>query len=158
KGCVTRCVAMTSALLGACVALASMASIDCGGARTPSGQALPPQAVAFPALRFAPDKPSYLVTAKSVQAFQATAGDLVDSFGMLSGVTRSDLSHDLERLLAVDPLSAEGAAKVGIDPNGGVAMFSEGLEPTFAVHLSQPETTQGFFDHLRDLGIRTQSV
>jgi len=140
---------------GALIAIAAACGPRHGATSAPT---LPPEATEFPALRFVPDKPTYILTAKTVRDAQRGWKDTIESFGMVVGVTTSEVSRELEQVLAVDPLSVEGAAKLGVDPDGGLAMFSEATDPTFVVHLAAPEAAQAFFDHLRDTGLRTQSV
>src|SRR5258706_390058 len=116
------------------------------------------EAAEFPALRFVPAKPTYLLAAHTVADAQRALVDIVESFGMVAGITRSEVSHELERLLSIDPLSPDVGGKLGVDLAGGFVVYSEALEPTFVIHLSAPEAAKAFFDHLLDQGIRTQSV
>jgi hypothetical protein len=113
----------------------------------------------FAALAWAPDQPTYLWTARSVRDAQRSIDDVIDSFGMLSGATAEDAGHALEHLLSVDPLSETGTQRLGIDPGGSIAMFSEGLDPTIVVQLASPDTTRAFFDSVKSQnGVATQSV
>ena len=113
----------------------------------------------FAALAFAPDQPTYLWTAHSVSAAQRSINDVIDSFGMLAGATSADAGSALEHLLSVDPLSEIGTQRLGVDPSGSIAMFSEGLDPTIVVQLASPDITRAFFDSVKSQnGVATQSV
>jgi hypothetical protein len=113
----------------------------------------------FAALAFAPDQPTYLWTAHSVGDAQRSIDDVIDSFGMLAGATSADAGHALEHLLSVDPLSETGTQRLGVDPAGSIAMFSEGLDPTIVAQLASPDTTRAFFDSVKaQNGVATQSV
>jgi hypothetical protein len=113
----------------------------------------------FAALAWAPDQPTYLWTAHSVTDAQRSIDDVIDSFGMLSGATAEDAGRALEHLLSVDPLSATGTQRLGVDPAGSIAMFSDGLDPTIVVQLASPDTTRAFFDSVKATnGVATQSI
>jgi hypothetical protein len=139
--------------------VAAAVSGGCGGKTTGAhGPPIVAEAAEFPAVRFVPDKPTYVVAAHSVRDAQRALTDVIESFGMLAGVTSSQASHELQQLLAVDPLSAELGTTLGVDLGGGFVLFSEALDPTFVVHLAAPEAAQAFFEHVREMGIPTQSV
>jgi hypothetical protein len=129
----------------------------CGGAQNASHSAAQPSAeeAQYPALHWAPDAPTYLVTAPRVRDAQRAIRDLVDSLGMVGRVTPEELGSAARELLGVDPLGDEVATKLGVDLDGGIAMFSESWSPTFVVHLAAPATTRAFFAHLRDLGMHS---
>lgn len=147
---------MRFALLAAIAALCGGTS--CGSARTASHSAPPAALAAFPATRWVPEKPTYVLAAPSVKDAQRSLRDTVDSIGMFGGVGVADVSAALSRLLSVDPLSTEALAGMGIDVEGGLAMFSDSLSPTFVVRLAAPDQTNAFFDRLRERGMVTQSV
>ena len=117
-----------------------------------------PDVAEFAALAWVPDRPTYLMTAHTVREAQRSIDDVIDSFGMLVGATADDAGHGLEQLLSVDPLSESGTTKLGIDPVGSIAMFSEGLDPTIVVRLASPETATGFFEGVKTRGVRTQAI
>jgi hypothetical protein len=125
----------------------------CGGqAAAPRPPEPPPAAAGYPATRFVPAQPTYVLAAASMRDFQRTASGMLDSLG-----AAQETSQLLSRLLAVDPLSPDQTGAMGVDPDGGVAMFSEDLEPTIVVHLSSPDATHTFFDQQRDRGMRARS-
>jgi hypothetical protein len=105
-----------------------------------------------------PDKPTYVVAAHSVRDAQRALTDVIETFGMLGDVTTSEVSHELQQLLGIDPIAADVGTKLGVDLAGGFVVFSEALDPTFVVHLSAPEAAQAFFEQLRERGVPTQSV
>ena len=126
----------------------------CGGPQNASHPAdQPPEVAAYPALRWAPDAPTYLVSAHTVKDGQRAIRDAIDSFGMLALATPADVSAAMQAALGVDPLGPDLGAKLGVDLDGGVAVFSEGLSPTLVVHLAAPAATRAFFARLPALGV-----
>lgn len=147
---------MRFALLAAVAALCG--GISCGSARTTSHSAPPAALAVFPATRWVPANPTYVLAAPSVKAAQRSLRDSIDSIGMFVGVELSEVSAELARLIAVDPLNTEALTAMGIDVEGGLAVFSEDVSPTFVVRLSAPEQIHAFFDRQRERGMVTQSV
>jgi hypothetical protein len=143
------------------LALLSLAvSTACIGSRTVGGPSVA-GAPAFPeyaATRWIPAKPSYVVAAKSFTNAQHAVRDFADSFGMFVGVDARGMSHALQDVISIDPLSPDPIAGLGVDLAGGFAVFSEDVNPTFVFHLSAPQQIQAFFDHQRQRGMVTQSV
>lgn len=146
---------MRFALLAAVFALCGG---SCGSPRPASHSAPPAALAAFPATRWVPANPTYLVAAPTVKDAQRSLRDTIDSIGMIGGVEVSEVSAELSRLIAVDPLSTEALTAMGIDVEGGLAMFSEDVSPTFVVRVSAPDQIQAFFDRQRERGMVTQSV
>lgn len=146
---------MRSAIL---VLHASLLLVACGGGHPAGHPMAPTVAKAYPATRWVPAHATYVFSAPTVKQAQRSLRDVIESLGILAGVELAEVSRELERMISVDPLSADPLGAMGIDLDGGVAMFSEALSPTFVVHLTSPEQTAGFFDHLREGGLVTQSV
>jgi hypothetical protein len=145
------------AVSGALSGLVSGAA-GCAGKRHvgPTG----PGAVAtvFPAARWVPGRPTYVFAAPTMRQAQHAFHDVADTFGMALDIDMSEMSSVLTRILGVDPLNAEAVAHIGVDLEGGVAMFSDDIDPTFAVHLTGPEAFHAFLDDQRQKGLVTQSV
>ncbi len=130
----------------------------CGGpAKPPSGPPAPPVAE-IAATAWVPAEPTYLFAAPKVRDAQRAVRDAIDGLGMMAGVDAAVASRALERLIAVDALNADPSAAVGVDVDGGIAIFSEELDPTIVVHLAAPAAIQQFFDQQRQRGLVTQSV
>lgn len=149
------------AILAVCVAL------GCGGnARGASGAGrtgapavvLPESARHYPVTRFLPDRPSYAVVAPSVRTVQRALRDALDVLGAPSGLGAEHLGRELEERYAVDPLGADSLARIGIDVEAGIAVFSEAVNPTFVVRLAAPAEFQRWVETLRGDGMRTSSV
>jgi hypothetical protein len=139
--------------------LAILAAIALGcGSHPPAHPAPPPAASAFPATRWVPAHPTYVLASATVTDAQRSLRDVIDSLGMLAGIDLGDVSRGLHAALAVDPLSPDQVAEIGVDLNGGIAMFSEDVSPTFVLHLASSDQLQAFFDRQRARGLRTQSV
>ena len=129
----------------------------CGGhAAAPHTAA--PAASAFAAARWIPAHPTYVFAAPTLREAQHALSDAADALAPALGGSASDLSHALVALLAVDPLDEDAVAAIGVDPGGGVAMFSQQIDPTFVVHLAAPDALAAFFDRQREHGLVTHSV
>lgn len=133
-------------------------ALGCHGSVQPSHVAPPPVAKEFPATRWVPANPTYVLASPTVKEAQRSVRDIVDSLGVLGGVDAAEVSSELGRLIAVDPLNPDALTGMGIDLDGGIVMFSEDVAPTFVVHLSSPEAVQAFFERQRERGLVTQSV
>ncbi len=129
-----------------------------GPAKAPKspGNAAPVPGLAVSA--FVPDRPSYLLAAPKLRDAQAGIRGAIDALGIPAGVDAQMASQALQGLLDLDPLNADPSAAVGIDVDGGVAIFSENLDPTIVVHLASPQATEAFFERERKRGMVTQSV
>jgi hypothetical protein len=134
------------------------AVLACSGPPRATAPNPPAAAHEYPAIRFIPARPTYVLAARTVRDAQRGAIDVIDSLGMIGDVDAGAVSGALARVLGVDPLSPEAVTAIGVDPAGGIAMFSEAVNPTFVVHLSAPAQTQAFFEQLRERGMPTQSV
>jgi hypothetical protein len=108
--------------------------------------------------RWVPAHPTYLVASTKLRDAQRAARGALDSLGMLAGTDAAATSKILEFVLAVDPLNEAPATQLGVDLDGGFAMFSEDIDPTFVVHLTAPDALAAFFDKQRQRGMITQSV
>ena len=130
----------------------------CGGAQNPSNSgdhpAIPTD---YGALRWVPDAPTYVMSATSVSDGQRAIRDVIESLGILARATPDDVSRAAHELLGIDPLGSDLAQLMGVDLAGGIAMFSEDVSPTFALHLAKPDVTHAFFDHLRSIGMHSTS-
>lgn len=110
----------------------------------------------FPGSRWVPAKPTYVVAAASFRDAQSAFRDSFDILGMVMGGEPADVSMALQHVLGVDPLSSEAVAQIGVDVGGPVVAFSEDIDPTFVVHLSDPSALTGFLDRQRQ-GLRMTS-
>lgn len=149
-GCVTISPAMRA------LVIALLVATGCGGKSQVAGP--PAAATVFPAARWVPGQPTYVLAARTMRDAQRAFGDVVDTFGMAIGADRTSLSAMLTRMLAFDPLSADAVADIGVDLDGGIAVFSDGVDPTFAVHLSSPPALHAFIERQRQRGLVTQSA
>jgi hypothetical protein len=137
------------------LALAVIAA--CGSPHT-SGPSVPEPAGAFPAARWVPASPTYVIAAHTVRDGQRAVRELIDSFGVLGEYDSKVAGQGLAFMLAVNPLDPDPVAGIGFDLEGGIALFSEDVNPTFVAHLSAPEQLQAFFDQQRKKGLVTTSV
>ncbi|HEU4730433.1 MAG TPA: hypothetical protein VFT22_21190, partial [Kofleriaceae bacterium] len=141
--------------------LAVLAVIALGCGSQASRSAAPAQSAAasrFPATRWAPARPTYLIASHTLVDAQRSLRDLIDLAGVVAGVDPHDVERGVQSTLGVDALHGDPLAAIGVDVQGGWAMFSEDLSPTMVVHLSAPELMTAFLDHQRERGLVTQSV
>ncbi|MBS1122956.1 MAG: hypothetical protein H6Q90_5184 [Deltaproteobacteria bacterium] len=134
------------------------AVLACSGSPRATAPQAPPVARDYPATRWIPAKPTYALSARSVRDAQRAMLDVIDSFGMFGDVDAGQVSGALGQLLGVDALSAPALTAIGVDLAGGVAVFSQAVNPTFVIHLADPAQMQAFFEQLRQRGMSTQSV
>jgi hypothetical protein len=101
----------------------ALIAAGCGGKSAPPKGPSGPAAIApdFAATRWVPAQPTYVFALKSLH----------DLEGVAAGFASPD---DVKAALGQ-------ATTMGIDVDGGVALFSEGLDPTLVVHLAAPDTT-----------------
>ena len=136
-------------------------ALGCSGGhhgKTPTGAAGLQETPGFAATRWVPSKATYALSTHNVKEAQQVIRDVVGSFGIPLGVTERDVARGLENLLGVDALSVDALRAIGVDPEGGFALFSDDIDPTLAVHLSAPDALPAFFDKLHTRGMVSQSV
>ena len=129
-----------------------------GHGTTTGGPTAPQEAPGFTATRWIPAKPTYAISSHTVVDAQHAIKDLAGSFGFLWDATEANISRGLAKVLGVDALSVEALRAIGVDPEGGFALFSDDVDPTLAVHLSAPDALPAFFDKLHGQGMVSQSV
>lgn len=110
----------------------------------------------FPGSRWVPANPTYLLTAASFREAQASFAASIDVLGMAVGGEPAEASAAFQQMLGVDPLNIDAVAQIGVDVAGPVIVFSEDVDPTFVVHLSDPAALQAFLDRQRQ-GLRMTS-
>lgn len=123
----------------------------------PSPPAPPAAAAGYAATRWVPARPTYLLAARSVRDGQRALGEAAGSLGVALGVDASELSHLFTQVLGVDALSPDKVAAIGVDLDGGLALFSDDLDPTFVVHINAPDLLAQYFDGERRRGLVTRS-
>jgi hypothetical protein len=145
-----------AAMRALAIALVLVAA-GCGGKRQ-VGPGGPGAALPFPAARFVPATPTYVFASRTVRDAQRAFGDAIDTLGIIGGVDRAQVSAALTQVLQVDPLSADAMSGIGVDLDGGVAVFSAEIDPTLVVQVAQPQLLQDFIARQRQRGMATQSV
>lgn len=107
------------------------------GVDQPANAPTPPAVPGYTATRFIPPDTTYVVTAASLRTFQDSVGGLID------GVSILPLGSALHGL-PIDPFDPHTTEDLSLDLDGGVALFSETLNPTLAVHLLNPKKTSAW--------------
>ena len=154
RGCVANSRSMIMRLiLGLCAA----ALLACGGGKPHKTPTSDTSAVrAYSATRWIPGGASYAVTALTVRDAQRGVRDLIETFGVLAGVTVEEVSAELTQMLLVDPLSPESMTSIGVDLEGGFALFSESYNPTMVARLASPPAFRAFIE--KQTNLKLQSV
>ena len=127
------------------------------GSPTGAHKPIAPPPAAFPGAQWIPARPTYLLASRHVRDAQRGLRDAIDSFGMIGNLDPYEVSRSIQQVISVDALSPEALTNIGVDVDGGFALFSEDLNPTLVVHLSGAEQFQAFIDHNRASGLATQS-
>jgi len=140
------------------VIVAVVLAAACGGGSGTRSQppAAHPVASTYAATRWIPARPTYAIGARTVRDAQRGLRDVIESFGALVDVGLPEVSGALRAILLVDPLAPDALAAIGVDVEGGIAVFSEDLSPTVVVHLAAPAQFQAFLD--QQTALRTQTV
>lgn len=136
-----------STILALCVACS-------GGSTKPKA----PEGAAggYTATRWVPGNASFVLTARTVREAQQGVRNLVETVLPLTGLSVDELSRELGETLQVDPLSPDGLANIGIDLEGGVAVFSDNFNPTIVARLSSAPAFRAFIE--RQPNLKMQSV
>lgn len=144
--------------------LVALGTVGCGGGRPQAQQAapvaivLPESAKRYPATRFLPAKPTYAIAARTVRDAQRSVRDAFDGLGPLFAIDAAAVGRELLRMFAIDPLDPDALEDIGVDLDGGIAVFSEGVNPNIVVRLKSPAQLQSWVETLRGHGMGTQSV
>jgi hypothetical protein len=117
------------------IVIALIFAAGCGG-KPKAGTTGAAAAAAFPAARWVPATPTYVFAAPSMRDAQRALGEVIDP-------------ALLTQVVGVDLTNAEALTQIGIDVDGGMAVFSAEIDPTLVVHLSSPQAMQGFIDKQR---------
>jgi hypothetical protein len=128
----------------------------CGGSHKAPGPGGATASNVFPGSRWVPAKPTYVLAAASFRDAQSAFRDAIDITGVAVGGEPADVARALQQVLGVDPLSIDAVAQIGVDVGGPVVAFSEDIDPTFVVHLSDPTALTAFLDRQRQ-GLRMTS-
>lgn len=112
----------------------------------------------YSALAWVPERPTYMMTAHTVREAQRSVADVVDSFGMVVGANADGVGQELEQVLGVNPLAETGTQKLGVDPAGSIALYSEATDPTIVIRLAAPDVARAFFDLAKTRGGKSRSL
>jgi hypothetical protein len=119
--------------------IALILATGCGGKRQVGPAGPPPAAAAFPAARWVPATPTYVFAARTMRDAQRAVGELVDP-------------AVVAQVVGVDLTNPDALAQIGLDVDGGMALFSAEIDPTLVVHLANPQAAQAFIDQQRGRG------
>ncbi len=132
--------------------------LGCGGSSSPAAPRAAQAVGPYAATRWIPARPTYAIGARTFRDAQRGLRDLVESFGPLVELDVEDISQGLRAVLRVDALSPDAVAAIGVDLEGGFAVFSESVNPTIVVRLASAAQFQAFIEQQQQAGLRTQSV
>lgn len=146
---------MTQVICRVVLALCAVSLSACSGGRSakPTG---PATAVGgFSATRWVPGNVSYLLTARTNREAQQSVRDLIETFGPFINLGIDEVSREITRVLLVDTLSPEAVSGIGIDLEGGFAVFSEGYNPTVVTKLASAQAFRAFIERQQDLKLQS---
>jgi len=132
----------------------------CGPKSTGSGPstgAMPAPVARYAGLRWVPADATYVIATHRTEDAVLIARELVDVLGLAGEFDAAQVGRDSARALGgLDVLSTADLAEHGIDVTRGVAIFSRGLSPTFAVPLADPQRFAAFIEEQRRGGAVVQ--
>ena len=146
---------MTHVINRVILVLCAAALLACGAKSNRTGPSGSAAVGAYTATRWIPAKASYAITSRTVREAQQGVRDLIETFGVLADVSVAKVSEELTKIMFVDPLSPEAATSIGIDLDGGFAMFSDAYNPTLVARLASAPAFRAFIER-QDL--KMQSV
>jgi hypothetical protein len=127
-----------------------------GGGGGGAGGPMPAAVSVYAGLRWVPADATYVVAARRSEDAVVLLKSAVDALGIVAEFDASELSRDSERELGFDVLSPEAYAEMGVDLERGIAVWSRGLGPSFAVPLADPQRTAAEIERRRGPGTVVQ--
>ncbi|MBZ0238821.1 MAG: hypothetical protein K8M05_41305, partial [Deltaproteobacteria bacterium] len=134
----------------------------CGPKEGPSGPgggaggAMPAAVSAYAGLRWVPADATYVVAARRTEDAVVLLKSAVDALGIVGEFDAAELSRESQDELGFDVLSAEAYADMGVDLDRGLAVWSRGLGPSFAVPLADPQRLAAEIERRRGPGTVVQ--
>ena len=130
--------------------------VACGPRSGAKGPSSPVDVGAYAALRWVPADATYVVAARSTEDATVVLREMINVVGILIDADADAAASAMRRELGFDILSGGSLADIGVDRDGGAAVFSQGLSPTVAVKLSDPARVTELIDRLREGGAAVQ--
>lgn len=144
-------------MLGRAVRLSIIVGLVACGPKGGADEArLPPGAADYAGLRWVSADATYVVAARRSEDAVLVLRDLADSFGMLDGQDAASIGAELVKELGFDPLTPASVADRGLDLSRGLAVWSRGLGPTFALPLADPARVAAMIEEQRGHGAVVQ--
>jgi len=131
---------MRRSLIPVAISVATLAG--CGAPSHPAPVA--DRQLPFPAARWVPESPSYVVSSASVGDGQDALRSTVETLLASHGLTLDHVAGLAHSMIGVDLLSASDVGALGVDLQGSMVVFSEDIAPTLVVHLSSPDAFAKF--------------
>ena len=117
---------------------------------------MPAAVSAYAGLRWVPADATYVVAARRTGDAVVLLKSAVDALGIVGEFDASELSRESVDELGFDILSAEAYAELGVDLERGLAVWSRGLGPSFAVPLADPQRLAAEIERRRGPGTIVQ--
>jgi hypothetical protein len=140
------------------VALAIVVALAACGGPQKGGGAAAGGPEAFAGARWVPAKPTYVMAAPTFQSAQLAMHDAADIFGMAVGGEVEEIGGMMQMLIGVNLLDPNAMAQIGVDMNGAFVAFSEDVDPTLVMHLSDPSAMTAYLDRQRERGMKLTSM
>jgi hypothetical protein len=117
---------------------------------------MPAAVSTYAGLRWVPADATYAIAVRRSEDAVVLLRSATDAFGILAEFDAEDISRESQRELGFDVLSPEAYAEMGVDLDRGLAVWSRGLGPSFAVPLADPQRTAAEIERRRGAGTVVQ--
>lgn len=100
----------------------------------------------FPALRYAPERPTYALVSVRASDLVSAAREFLTAVGLLADGDMGELDRDSAKQLGFNPFAVDTLTAAGIDANGSAVIFSTGFLPTFVMPIADSDKLDAFLE------------
>lgn len=102
----------------------------------------------FPALVFAPRKPTYALASARAADLVTAAREFISAVGLLADGDMADVDRSTSSEFGFNPFALDTLTAAGIDPSGSAVLFSTDFLPTFVLPVADEAKLDKFLDKL----------
>lgn len=117
---------------------------------------MPAAVSVYAGLRWVPADATYVLAARRSEDAIVLFKTAVEAVGIIGEFDAAELSRESQQELGFDVLSPDAYAEMGVDLERGIAVWSRGLGPSFAVPLADPQRTAAEIERRRGPGTVVQ--